>query len=61
MHEGDAPTPSFTPKQHVVDIRTESQTAAAAPSPQATYPRLEKYNTGITLLICCFVVVNEYH
>jgi hypothetical protein len=47
MYDGDAPTPAFTPKQHVVDIRPESQqTAAAAPSPQATYPRSEKHGTG---------------
>ncbi len=47
MYDGDAPTPAFTPKQHVVDIRPESQqTAAAAPSPQATYPRNEKHGTG---------------
>ena len=47
MYDGVAPTPAFTPKQHVVDIRPESQqTAAAAPSPQATYPRTEKHGTG---------------
>ena len=51
MYEGVAPTPTFTPKQHVVDIRPESQqTAAAAPSPQATYPRMEKHGTGNVLL-----------
>ncbi|XP_028398603.1 zinc finger protein-like 1 homolog [Dendronephthya gigantea] len=47
MHEGEAPAPAFTPKQHVVDIRPESQQhAAAAASPQATYPRMEKHGTG---------------
>ena len=47
MYEGEAPTPAFTPKQHVVDIRPESQqNAAVAPSPQATYTRLEKHASG---------------
>lgn len=47
MYEGDAPTLAFTPQQHVVDARTDSQQAAAIdPSPQGTYTRLEKHGAG---------------
>lgn len=46
MYEGEAPTPAFTPKEHVVEVRPEVQQAAAAASPQATYPRAEKLGTG---------------
>lgn len=46
MYEGEAPTPAFTPKEHVVEVRPDVQKAAAVASPQATYPRAEKHGTG---------------
>ena len=46
MYEGEAPTPAFTPKEHIVEVRPEVQQAAAVASPQATYPRAEKHGTG---------------
>ena len=46
MYEGEAPTPAFTPKEHVVEVRPEVQQAGATASPQVTYPRAEKHGTG---------------
>ena len=62
MYEGEAPTPAFTPKQHVVDIRPESQqNAAVAPSPQATYTRLEKHGGGkVSLFFLRFLLLHYF-
>lgn len=47
MYEREAPTPVFTPQQHIVDIRSDTKkNDELCVSPQPTYAGTEKHPSG---------------